>query len=104
MDPFGSGWHLDRAAFDESLREQVRFACDSPTSQQNLLIEGKFASVRKDGSEWIVTVETSELIIKQHRSKWLIDASGRKASVARKVHHYFCTFLNRRHSIQSSES
>ena len=85
MNPFGSGWHLDRAAFDESLRERVRFVCDDGVIDRNKVVKGKFAGVRKDERGWIVTAEESELKVKEYRSKWLVDASGRKASVARKV-------------------
>jgi hypothetical protein len=61
MNPFGSGWHLDRAVFDESLREQVRFVCDNGVMDQNKVVKGRFAGVRKDERGWIMTTEESEL-------------------------------------------
>ena len=88
MNPFGSGWHLDRAAFDESLREHVLAVCASDISQRSALLKGKFTTVRKDGGGWVVAVDESDSNVKKdYRSRWLVDATGRKASVARKVYH-----------------
>jgi flavin-dependent dehydrogenase len=95
MNPFGSGWHLDRAAFDESLREEVQSACNNSVLQRNVFVKGKCTTVRKDEQGWIVTAEEPESKVnKDYRSRWLVDASGRKASVARKVHHDFWAPLN----------
>jgi len=95
MNPFGSGWHLDRAAFDESLREHVLAVCDSDISRRSALPKGKFATVRKGRGGWVVTVDESDSnVTKDYRSRWLVDATGRKASVARKVcHGSQCTLI-----------
>ncbi|KAG8870436.1 hypothetical protein FRB97_009766 [Tulasnella sp. 331] len=89
MNPFGSGWHLNRAAFDEMLREHVRKVCPSEADEpQRLLIKGTFAAIRKDEhGRWIVTTRKSNDSKEQqeYRSTWLIDASGRQASVAHKL-------------------
>jgi len=86
MNPFGPGWHLDRSTFDESMREHVRFCCNDPVAHPNTLVKGKFVAVRKDERGWVVTVEESESNVKKdYLSRWIVDASGRKACVARKV-------------------
>ncbi|KAG8870726.1 hypothetical protein FRB97_009428 [Tulasnella sp. 331] len=89
MNPFGSGWHLDRAAFDEMLREHVRKVCTSEADEpQRLLIKGTFAAIRKDEhGRWVVTTRKSNDTKepREYHSTWLIDASGRQASVAHKL-------------------
>lgn len=85
MNPFGAGWHLDRAAFDESLRDHVRSVCANDTAKQRMLLKGIFTSVRKDDRGWVVEVQSDSFGQQSFRSKWLVDASGRKASVAQKV-------------------
>ena len=82
MNPFGSGWHLDRAIFDECLRNQVRKIC-----RGSHLLKGKFTGVRKEGDGWAISFEGFESndISGELRCSWLVDASGRKASVGQKV-------------------
>ena len=85
MNPYGAGWHLDRAHFDEMLRE----ACGA------MLLKGKFGAVRRtevddttqsQWSGWEVDVRLAESDREEtFRAKWLVDATGRKASVAHKV-------------------
>ncbi|KAF9070233.1 hypothetical protein BDP27DRAFT_1220967, partial [Rhodocollybia butyracea] len=86
MNPFGSGWHLDRAVFDECLRKQVRARCSSQENQRNSFLKGKFVNVRKDENGWAVTLKRSEsnAYVELHCS-WLVDASGRKASLGAKT-------------------
>lgn len=85
MNPFGAGLHLDRASFDESLREQARLACVDVNSFR-AVVKGRCASVRKDDAGWIVSVDTTKAPDQtQYRANWIIDASGRKASMAHKV-------------------
>ncbi|KAG8752120.1 hypothetical protein FRC14_007332 [Serendipita sp. 396] len=91
MNPFGAGWHLDRASFDETLRETVRGLCldrCGPSGQgPPIKVEkARFLGIEKDPRSWIVSTEeqgTNEK--RQYRSKWIVDATGRKASVARKL-------------------
>ncbi len=85
MNPYGAGWHLDRAHFDEMMRG----ACDT------MLLKGKFVAVRRTdvdattGSHWFgweLDVRLAESDAEEiFRAKWLVDATGRKASVAHKV-------------------
>ncbi|KIK63445.1 hypothetical protein GYMLUDRAFT_41129 [Collybiopsis luxurians FD-317 M1] len=86
MNPYGAGWHLDRALFDETLRK----ACDS------MLCKGKFIAVRRidrtnvdlgqASIDWEVDVESAEQgNILTFRAQWLVDATGRRAVVASKI-------------------
>ena len=85
MNPYGAGLHLDRAHFDEMLRG----ACGT------MLLKGKFVAVRRtdvDGRNlspwygWEVDVRVAESDKKEtFRAKWLVDATGRRASMAQKV-------------------
>ncbi|TBU56233.1 hypothetical protein BD310DRAFT_931941 [Dichomitus squalens] len=85
MNPYGAGWHLDRARFDDMLRQ----TCGS------MLWRGKIVGVRRadgggvEGSPvfgWDIDAKpagTSSM--KTFRTRWLVDATGRKASVAQKI-------------------
>ncbi|OJT12854.1 hypothetical protein TRAPUB_10551 [Trametes pubescens] len=82
MNPYGEGWHLDRARFDETLRE----AC------QDRIRKGKFVAIRRvDGPDassygWEVDAEMRESgELETFRTPWVVDATGRRASVARKL-------------------
>jgi flavin-dependent dehydrogenase len=73
-DPDGCGWRLDRVHFDSSLRTAAsasgaQFQSTSPD-----------AIVRIDSS-WRIALRGGETIA----SRWLIDASGRRSAVARKL-------------------
>lgn len=86
MNPFGNGWHLDRAAFDQALRDRVT-AISINNKGRRKVIHGKFKSVHKGENKmgWVATLdiaEDEELVL---NAKWIIDATGRKASVATKV-------------------
>ncbi|OSX57524.1 hypothetical protein POSPLADRAFT_1036953 [Postia placenta MAD-698-R-SB12] len=86
-NPFGMGLHLDRARFDQCLRDAV---AGTTAGSQCTVVHGVFNKVEKTEAPeyqgWIVYVrrygsgETDT-----YRAKWLVDASGRKASVARKL-------------------
>jgi flavin-dependent dehydrogenase len=79
-NPFGLGWHLDRTSFDDILREAVS------VTGKDRYVKGRFTSANKKDGAWAISVVDSnsgEEI--GYRAKWLIDASGRKASVAHKV-------------------
>ncbi|KAJ6594996.1 hypothetical protein DFH09DRAFT_1135968 [Mycena vulgaris] len=72
MNPFGHGWHLDRARFDETLRVAARSA------------GGKFSgarvtAIRREDDQWIVESDGGSTVT----GHWLVDASGRRASAAR---------------------
>lgn len=86
MNPFGSGWHLDRAVFDESLREHIRALCIDGVAEGRMILTGDFISVQKDDNIWAVKLHSVSVGERTYYSKWLVDASGRKASVSQKVH------------------
>ena len=84
---YGAGWHLDRIRFEAMLRN----AC-GPSVIRN----GRFLGVRRfDHQEcegdlewgWEVSVEPNAAAghIETFRARWIVDATGRSASVARKV-------------------
>ncbi|KAF8749394.1 Tryptophan halogenase [Rhizoctonia solani] len=86
MSPYGAGWHLDRHAFDESLREHVRSFCADREAQDRLFVKGTFSSVKKnDDGTWAMTVTSEGMATQVYSAKWIVDASGRQASVSRKV-------------------
>jgi flavin-dependent dehydrogenase len=92
MNPFGSGFHLERAAFDQMMRDKVALANGSEGVGKHgsigALVKGKVVAVERseDGNGWLirwkknVESETSEL-----RTRWIVNATGRKASIATKV-------------------
>ncbi|KAF8810824.1 FAD/NAD(P)-binding domain-containing protein [Phlegmacium glaucopus] len=94
MNPFGMGWHLDRASFDESLRDAVRSVCAGtetgdtplPLDPSSKVLRAKFLGVERDTEGWIISVEDLETNEqRKYRSKWMVDASGRKACLARRL-------------------
>ncbi|KAF8208006.1 FAD/NAD-P-binding domain-containing protein [Mycena galopus ATCC 62051] len=80
---YGAGWHLDRGHFDETLRE----ACDA------VLRKGKFLGLRRVderdgfGRGWEIDVEPMVAggDVERFRAHWLVDATGRPATIARKI-------------------
>ncbi|KAF7377626.1 FAD/NAD-P-binding domain-containing protein [Mycena sanguinolenta] len=78
---YGVGWHLDRGHFDETLRE----ACDP------VLHKGKFLGLRRVdggfGGGWEIDVEPMVAggNVARFRAHWLVDATGRPATIARKI-------------------
>jgi len=85
FNPFGHGLHLDRASFDELLRQVVLDSCRAAESTASGLIKGTFKNVEKNSlGKWSVQVEVDG-IPSTLFSKWLVDATGRKASVATKL-------------------
>jgi len=97
MNPYGTGWHLGRAAFDEFLREVVRGVCEATGEKNNeamltgdrgisKIAKARFQSVKRDEELWTVEIEDlKDRGIAVYKAKWVIDATGRKASVAQKV-------------------
>jgi hypothetical protein len=85
MNPFGHGLHLGRAAFDEMLRSTVNNNSDHDTTKSFRVVKGRFKGIGKDSAcNWVVEAdvagETTTFI-----ARWVIDATGRKASLAKKV-------------------
>lgn len=89
MKPYGSGWHLDRAAFDESLREAIRDVCKKSNGSPvpSRIARERWISVEKQRDAiWSVhTEDVATGAANCYRAKWVVDATGRKASVAKKV-------------------
>jgi len=85
FNPFGHGLHLDRASFDELLRQVVMDSCRTSESAESGLIKGTFKNAEKNSfGKWSVQVEVDG-IPSTFFSMWLVDATGRKASVASKL-------------------
>lgn len=88
MTVYGSGWHLDRALFDESLREAVRDGCEKTNGDHvpSRMTKERLVSVEKRDNVWLVHTEHLDTgAMSLYHSKWVVDATGRKASLARKV-------------------
>lgn len=78
------GYHLDRATFDAALRAAVQAA--QRTSGQGTVIHGRCTSVEQADGLWRVEIEDLAGSAKSaYLSKRIVDATGRKASIARKV-------------------
>lgn len=85
---YGSGWHLDRPLFDESLRQAVREGCDKSkhNSLPSRIVREQFVSIEKHDGIWCVhTKHLDTGSTNCYYSKWAVDATGRKASLARKL-------------------
>ena len=81
---WGPGWHLNRALFDETLRESVRRQLES--NKGSKLLHARWKSVERIDSGWSVKVEDIAIgTSHSYRCRWIVDATGRKASVAKKV-------------------
>ncbi len=74
---YGSGWHLDREAFDAWLR------AEAVTGGAELLSPAHLAAVRHDGDGWQADIRGAGLSF-QARIRWIVDASGRPAAFARR--------------------
>ncbi|KAG6334749.1 hypothetical protein ID866_4338 [Astraeus odoratus] len=84
MNPFGMGWHLDRAQFDEILRQSM-----CTTAQGTISLEKRtFVEIKRtdNDNQWLISAaEHASEHNQLYRSKWVVDASGRKATVGRKL-------------------
>lgn len=118
MNPFGPGYHLDRAAFDQLLRDTVILKergidaangyHEGGTSTQHL-VKGRVVSANKNprGTWEILTMldpdTPSSAVTTETRfqARWIVDATGRKAAIASKVivHH---RVMHRQKSHQTS--
>jgi len=74
FDPNGMGWHLDRLRFDRLLQQAAAEAGVEIRAAAKLNTKAcEFSS-----GSWSIPLDESEL-----RSRWLIDATGRRSAVAR---------------------
>ena len=77
-DPDGHGWHLDRARFEQWLRDMAI------ARGADLLIPATLDRIEREGQRWRVSLKTAEgprLVA----CNLVIDAGGRAAPVARKL-------------------
>jgi len=74
FDPNGAGWHLDRLRFDRLLQQAAAEAGVEVRTGAKLNPK----ACEFSGDTWSIPVNGSEL-----RSRWLIDATGRRSAVAR---------------------
>ena len=77
-DPDGHGWHIDRSHFDSWLRD---VAVDRGT---HLLRPAEITGLVRQGDVWIGEVETRDGRV-AIEARMVIDASGRRASLARRT-------------------
>lgn len=74
----GSGWHLDREAFDSWLR------AEAVASGAQLLSPAQLESPHRDGEEWSVQIRTRGGK-RAARPRWIVDSTGRPAAFARRT-------------------
>jgi len=79
FDPNGHGWHIDRVQFDQMLRVAAR------DHGADVFKDMRLTGAIRDGTCWQVTLTTAERQAVEIRCNWLIDATGRRAAVARRV-------------------
>jgi flavin-dependent dehydrogenase len=72
--PRGTGWHLDRAVFDTSLRASARSAGVH-------VIDARASALVRTDDGWRITVDGEQRV----QAKWLIDATGRHPITARRI-------------------
>jgi flavin-dependent dehydrogenase len=73
-DPDGPGWRLDRRRFDMELRSAAVAAGARPRTAH-------LAEVAREGDMWRVGFDDGGTA----RARWLVDATGRRAALARKL-------------------
>jgi flavin-dependent dehydrogenase len=78
FNPYGSGWHLDRAHFDSMLAQAAGQAGVMQWCNARLV---HMSDLGKDG--WDVTVACAETH-SSFRTKFMVDATGRAAALARR--------------------
>ncbi|WP_457034146.1 NAD(P)/FAD-dependent oxidoreductase, partial [Kitasatospora sp. P5_F3] len=78
-DPNGPGWHLDRARFDQGLREAAHRAGAEPAAHTTVR-----GAARQAGG-WTVTMRERGAAARQVRCRWLVDATGRRRAVTARL-------------------
>jgi flavin-dependent dehydrogenase len=78
-NPYGCGWHVDRACFDAML------AGAAADAGAELIVSARTTKFVEDAdSQWLIEV-TAGREKRTLRSRLLVDATGRKASIARQL-------------------
>ncbi|MFE9426540.1 NAD(P)/FAD-dependent oxidoreductase [Kitasatospora sp. NPDC006697] len=75
LDPYGPGWHLDRALFDARLRQAAQ-------ERGAVLAEGAVRSAERVADGWEVLIGQADGTSKAVRCRWIVDATGRRAALA----------------------
>jgi flavin-dependent dehydrogenase len=82
FNPYGAGLHLDRTKFEQLFRDIVL------SHPQCVEICGTFTSIKGDDNDsWLVAVKKQNNEVDLCHARWVVDATGRKATVASKVSH-----------------
>jgi flavin-dependent dehydrogenase len=78
-NPYGSGWHVDRARFDAML------ACAAANAGAELILSARITALHQEADgAWRLEV-SQEAKKRTLLGRFLIDATGRKAFIARKL-------------------
>ena len=78
-NPYGCGWHVERAAFDAML---AHAAADAGAE---LIVSASITALSEDGNgQWLLETEAGGRK-RMLRGRLLVDATGRRASIARKL-------------------
>lgn len=82
LNPFGHGLHLNRAAFDETVRQTiVQVSHQDPRIG---FLKGRLLDLQSTDQKWTIRVKVDDEV-KVINTRWVVDATGRKASLATKV-------------------
>ena len=81
FNPHGHGWHLDRLRFDATLQDVAR------ENGATVWAGARFMDAQQEEGGWCVTlrVEEASRRSKEISTNWLIDATGRRSAVARRL-------------------
>ena len=81
FNPYGHGWHLDRTRFDAMFQDQARIF------GTEVLSEARFTHAEQEKGGWCITLRIGEAWRRSAKvhANWLIDATGRRAVVARRL-------------------
>jgi flavin-dependent dehydrogenase len=78
-NPYGCGWHVDRACFDAMLAKAAECA------GAVLMVSARITALHQDGNHTWVLEAVQEGKRRVLRGRFLVDATGRKAFLARKL-------------------
>lgn len=76
--PDGNGWQLDRERFDARLAEAAR------RGGADIRYGSRLAGARRAAGRWELAVESADRC-RDIRASWLVDATGRRSAVARRL-------------------
>lgn len=78
-EPHGPGWHLDRAAFDASLRA----AAEEAGARVESRVRGR--GLERHGEGWRVRLRQARAETREVDCTWIVDATGRSSALARRL-------------------